>query len=436
MRNKIQKNMLFLICATMVVTFCLLTTIFYLKNLDDLKVEVKEEANYIQSAVEIAGLEYLAHMDAAEISTRLTLINQDGHVLYDSKENEYNFENHLMREEVKQAFETGSGEALRTSETVGKMTYYYAFMLEDGMVLRASKTTDALITAMLGVAPYMLAVAIVMITLAYFFAKWQTKRLIAPINALDLSHPLNNEVYEELKPLLVSLDDQNRAKEEVANMRKEFSANVSHELKTPLTSISGYAEIMKSGMVKNEDMISFSERIYDEASRMITLIGDIIKLSKLDEENVAIEREQVDLYELSREICSRLALLAHKKNVRLELSGEPVIYQGVKNILDEMIFNLCENAIKYNVDGGKVSIWVGETLQGIKIVIEDTGIGIPKDQQERIFERFYRVDKSHSRETGGTGLGLAIVKHAAVFHHAQIVVESEVGKGTKMEVIF
>lgn len=436
MRNKIQKNMLFLICATMIVTFCLLTTVFYMKNLNDMKVEVKEEANYIQAAVEIAGLEYLSNMDAAEVSTRLTLINEDGHVLYDSKEDEYEFENHLMREEVKQAFETGSGEALRTSETIGKMTYYYAFVLDDGMVLRASKTTDALFTSMLGVAPYMLAVAIVMITLAYFFAKWQTKRLIAPINALDLTHPLDNEVYEELKPLLVSLEDQNRAKEEVANMRKEFSANVSHELKTPLTSISGYAEIMKSGMVKNEDMISFSERIYHEASRMITLIGDIIKLSKLDEDNIAMERENVDLYELSREICSRLTLLAQKKNVRLELSGEPVVYQGVRNILDEMIYNLCENAIKYNIDGGKVSIWVGNTLQGVKVIIEDTGIGIPQDQRERIFERFYRVDKSHSRETGGTGLGLAIVKHAAVFHHAQIVVESEVGKGTKMEVIF
>ena len=436
MRNKIQKNMLFRICATMIVTFCLLTTIFYIRNLDDMKMEVKEEANYIQTAVEIAGLEYLSNMDAAEVSTRLTLINEEGLVLYDSKEEEYKFENHLLREEVKQAFQTGSGEAFRTSETIGKMTYYYAFRLDDDLVLRASKTTDALITSMLKVAPYMLGAAIVMIVLAYFFAKWQTKRLIAPINALDLSHPLNNEVYEELKPLLISLDDQNRSKEEVANMRKEFSANVSHELKTPLTSISGYAEIMKSGMVKNEDMIAFSERIYNEASRMITLIGDIIKLSKLDEKDIAVERENVDLYELANEICSRLSLLANQKNVKLELSGDTTVCWGVRNILDEMIYNLCENAIKYNVEGGKVSVWVGHTPQGNKIVFEDTGIGIPKDQQERIFERFYRVDKSHSRETGGTGLGLAIVKHAAVFHHAQIVVESEVGKGTKMEVIF
>ena len=228
----------------------------------------------------------------------------------------------------------------------------------------------------------------------------------------------------------------NRAEEEIANMRKEFSANVSHELKTPLTSISGYAEIMKSGMVNREDMIMFSERIHKEASRMITLIDDIIKLSKLDEDSVELEKEEVDLYELADEIVGRLSLLAVKKNVQIELQGEPVNYVGVRQVLDEMIYNLCENAIKYNVDGGKVSVWVGNTPEGIKVIVEDTGIGIPKDQQERIFERFYRVDKSHSRETGGTGLGLSIVKHGAIRHEAQIRVESEEGKGTKMEVLF
>lgn len=228
----------------------------------------------------------------------------------------------------------------------------------------------------------------------------------------------------------------NRAEEEIIKMRKEFSANVSHELKTPLTSISGYAEIMKSGMVNREDMIVFSERIYKEASRMITLIDDIIKLSKLDEDSMEVEWQEVDLYELSQDIVDRLGMSAKKRSVQVELSGEPVVYFGVRQMLDEMIFNLCENAIKYNVPNGKVMLWVGNTPEGIKVIVEDTGIGIPKDQQERIFERFYRVDKSHSKETGGTGLGLSIVKHGAIFHHAQIKVESEVGKGTKMEVTF
>lgn len=228
----------------------------------------------------------------------------------------------------------------------------------------------------------------------------------------------------------------NRAEDEIQKMRKEFSANVSHELKTPLTSISGYAEIMKSGMVNREDMIVFSERIYKEASRMITLIDDIIKLSKLDEDSVEVEREEVNLYELCSDIVERLGMSAKKRNVQVELSGESVIYYGVRQMLDEMIFNLCENAIKYNVPEGKVLLWVGNTDQGVKVIVKDTGIGIPKDQQERVFERFYRVDKSHSKETGGTGLGLSIVKHAAIFHHAQIRMESEVGMGTKMEVVF
>lgn len=228
----------------------------------------------------------------------------------------------------------------------------------------------------------------------------------------------------------------NRAEEEIVKMRKEFSANVSHELKTPLTSISGYAEIMKSGMVNREDMIVFSERIYKEASRMIALIDDIIKLSKLDEDSVEVEREDVNLYELCEDIVERLSMSARKRDVQVELGGEVVMYYGVKQMLDEMIFNLCENAIKYNVPEGKVLLWVGNTPEGVKIIVKDTGIGIPKDQQERIFERFYRVDKSHSKETGGTGLGLSIVKHGAIFHHAQIRVDSEVGKGTKMEVIF
>ena len=224
--------------------------------------------------------------------------------------------------------------------------------------------------------------------------------------------------------------------EEIVKLRKEFSANVSHELKTPLTSISGYAEIMKSGMVNREDMIIFSERIYKEASRMIALIDDIIKLSKLDEDSVELEREEVDLYVLCEDIVERLTMSARKRDVCVELGGEPVVYYGVKQMLDEMIFNLCENAIKYNVPQGKVLLWVGNSPEGVKIIVQDTGIGIPKDQQERVFERFYRVDKSHSKETGGTGLGLSIVKHGAIVHHAQIRVDSEVGKGTKMEVIF
>lgn len=436
MRAKIQRSMLLVVCITMLGTFGLVVLTSYLQSLESLKTGIEQEASYIQNVTELFGKDYLKEIDRTQATTRITVIKPSGEVLYDSHEDEYTFENHAARKEVKEALEYGRGEALRTSSTVGKQTFYYAVHLNDGNILRVSKTLDSTLPTILKLLPYMIVIFGIMTVLAYCLAKWQTKRLIAPINALDLENPLENSIYEELTPLLVSIDHQNKEKEEAANMRKEFSANVSHELKTPLTSISGYAEIMKSGLVKTEDMTVFSERIYNEASRLIVLIEDIIRLSRLDEKSVEFEKEQVDLFALAREICSRLSPQAEKKNVMIEMTGESVKYFGIKQILDEMIYNICENAVKYNRDGGSIKVWVGTTLRGAKIIVEDTGIGIPKEEQERIFERFYRVDKSHSKETGGTGLGLSIVKHGAIFHHAEIKVESEEGKGTKIEVLF
>ncbi len=463
-------------------------------------------------------------------STRLTLVGQDGTVLYDSVQDDTTLENHKNRKEIKGAMENGRGEAVRTSDTLGQKTFYYAIRLQDGTVLRASQTIDNVLPTIRKLLPYIIGIFLLMVAGAYLLAKWQTKRLIDPINHLDLEHPLENDVYEELTPLLQGIDVQNREKEKAAEMRKEFSANVSHELKTPLTSISGYvyeeltpllqgidvqnrekekaaemrkefsanvshelktpltsisgyAEIMKNGLVRPEDMKGFSERIYNEASRLITLVEDIIKISKLDEKSIELEKQEVDLYLLVREICTRLAPQAEKKSVRFEVSGEHVSYNGIRQILDEMIYNLCENAVKYNVKGGKVSVWTGNTLEGPKVIVEDTGIGIPEEEKERVFERFYRVDKSHSRENGGTGLGLSIVKHGAVIvedtgigipeeekervferfyrvdkshsrenggtglglsivkhgallHDAKIQISSNLGKGTKIELIF
>ena len=314
--------------------------------------------------------------------------------------------------------------------------FYYALRLDDGTILRVARSMDSVLRTALEVLPGMTVIAGIMLAFALALSRWQVRRLIRPINELKLDDPLENEIYEEITPLLRRIDEQNKEKDAIANMRKEFSANVSHELKTPLTSISGYAEIMKNGMVRPEDMKKFSERIYNEASRLITLVEDIIKLSKLDEGEIEVEKEDVDLYEMTREIVSRLAPQAQARKVRVEVTGESVIYHGIRQVLDEMIYNICENAIKYNKEGGSLSVWVGSTLKGKKVIVTDTGIGIPKDQQERIFERFYRVDKSHSKETGGTGLGLSIVKHGAMIHDAQIHVESEVGKGTKMEITF
>ena len=436
MKSKIQRILVLILVVTLLLFYAILAVILYNRNMSILEAEVRQEAKYIQTAINISGTDYLEQMDEVDRDTRLTQIASDGEVLYDSRRDETTIENHSSRPEVQDALENGTGEDVRMSDTVGREMYYYAVLLDDGSVLRVARSVDGLIRTAVNVFPVMGALAVLMLCVAVLLARWQTKRLIKPINELDLEEPLENDIYPELHPLLVAMDQQNKEKEAVSNMRKEFSANVSHELKTPLTSISGYAEIMKNGMVRPADIPVFSERIYKEARRLITLVEDIIKLSKLDEESVELEKEQVNLYELTREVVSRLSPQAAQKNIRMEVTGEPVVYNGIRQILDEMIYNICENAIKYNNDYGRVSVWVGNTLEGAKISVSDTGIGIPEEHQDRIFERFYRVDKSHSKERGGTGLGLSIVKHGAILHGAKVIVDSEPGKGTRMEIHF
>lgn len=436
MRQKMQHSMVFVLTATLVIAYIFLTGIMYRQTVTTVEEEIHREADYISKAVQISGTEYLNQMDEVRANTRITWISTEGTVLYDSTEDEHTFENHKNRPEVKKAFAKGEGEDIRKSDTIGEEMCYYAEKMPDGTVLRVSRTMNSAMKSAFHILPFMIFLALVMIVTAWLLSKWQIERLIRPINTLDLENPLEQEMYPELQPLLERIEQSNKEKEAVAAMRREFSANVSHELKTPLTSISGYAEIMKDGLVRPEDMQHFSEKIYQEASRLITLVEDIIKLSRLDEGRVELEKEEVDLYELSREIISRLAPQAAKNQVRLELTGESVKYTGIRQILDEMIYNITENAIKYNNPGGRVSVWAGNTLQGKKVVVTDNGIGIPEDQIDRIFERFYRVDKSHSKERGGTGLGLSIVKHGVMLHHGEVHVESKLGEGTRIELVF
>ena len=416
MRNRIQKSMIFVVTMSLLISYILVTLVIYRQALDIRRSELVQEAEYIRAAIDISGEEYFGTMDKVSKRTRVTWIDKDGKVLYDTGNDQETLANHKSRKEFKEALANGSGQDIRMSDSKGQEMYYYALKMDDSSVLRVSRGMDTVWNTAFMILPYMIAIGGMMACVAWFMTRHQVKRLIAPINNLDLEEPLENDVYEELHPLLERIDRQNKEKAAIEQMRREFSANVSHELKTPLTSISGYAEIMMNGLVKSEDMQGFSERIYKEASRMITLVGDIIKLSKLDEGSVELEKENVDLYQMTREIVSRLALQAEKHKIQVEVVGE--------------------NAIKYNKENGKVNIWVGNTLNGKKVIVQDTGIGIPKEHQDRIFERFYRVDKSHSRETGGTGLGLSIVKHGALLHNAEIHVESEEGKGTKMELIF
>ncbi len=407
--------MILVIAVTLIAAYTI-TILFAYSRIRDLAQEnIRHEAMYIAEAVNLSGEAYLQKFRSVESGTRLTLIQKDGQVLYDTETSQA-LENHLQRPEVQEALKSGVGTSIRRSDTLGVEMYYCAVLLDSGNIIRISKEQATVLYTALELLPVMLAIAAVMLIAASLLARRSADALVRPFNTLDLDHPLNNDVYEELHPLLLRIDESNRAKEAAARSRQEFSANVSHELKTPLTSISGYAEIMANGLVQPKDIPEFA-------------------LSKLDEGEIGQQKEDVDLFSLSRDICSRLTPRARDMNVHLAMSGEPCTVYGVRQLWDEMIYNITENAIKYNRKGGRVDLWVGKTLQGTKVIVTDTGIGIPKEDADRIFERFYRVDKSHSKEIGGTGLGLSIVKHGAIINGAKIHVDSMLGKGTRMELI-
>ena len=434
LKNKIQNSMTLVVMTTLLIAYVITTFVVYRQTLHLMENEIHQEADYIKTAIEKTGESYLKEMDDVRRTTRVTLIARDGTVLYDSGENAIERENHKNRPEIKAAEKSGTGQDIRESKTMQKEMFYYAVRLSDGSVLRVSKSMDSVFRTAMNILPFTGLIAFCMIVFAYFLSRWQVGRLIHPINTLDLETPLDNEIYEELTPLLQRIDQQNKQKDLVAQMRKEFSANVSHELKTPLTSISGYAEIMKDGLVRPEDMKGFSERIYHEAKRLITLVEDIIKLSRLDEGVVELEKKEVDLYDLTREICSRLASNASARHVHVEMTGEPVMFRGVRQVLDEMLYNIIENAIKYNVDDGWVRVSIDADHKDFYVTVADSGMGIPEDSLDRIFERFYRVDKSHSREIGGTGLGLAITRSTITMHHGVVKVFSKEGEGTTFSV--
>ena len=408
-----------------------------------MKQGVRDEAAYIKTGLEEDGDVFLSDRVGDATSSRITLLGKDGQVLFDSIENPEEMENHSNRPEFIEAEKQGSGEMVRYSDTLSKQTFYYAVKLKDDQVLRVARTTDSLLVTMLTSFLLLGGLVCVILVIELFLVQKQTRKLIEPINRIDLEHPLEHVCYEELRPLLFRLDQQNRQiqkqLEDLKNAesaRKEFTANVSHELKTPLMSISGYAELMMNGMVPPDKMQDFSGRIFHESERLSNLVADIIQLSRLDESNSEVPFEEVDLYELAEDVESNLKHPAEKKNISLELVGNSEKIQGVRHVLYEMFFNIADNAVRYTENDGHVRIMVGNRKGHPFYCVVDDGIGIPKSEQGRIFERFYRVDKSHSRQTGGTGLGLSIVKHGATLHHAQIHVESEQGQGTRMEIVF
>lgn len=408
-----------------------------------MKQGVRDEAAYIKTGIEEDGDSFLTDKIGSATGSRITLLEKDGKVLFDSIENPSEMENHSNRPEFIEAEKNGFGEMVRYSDTLSKQTFYYAIRLENGQILRVAKTTDSLLMTMLSSFLLLGGLVCVILVIELFLVQNQTKKLIEPINRINLEQPLDHVCYEELRPLLFRLDQQNRQIQKqledlkkAESVRKEFTANVSHELKTPLMSISGYAELMMNGMVPSDKVQDFSGRIYHESERLSNLVADIIQLSRLDEKNGETMFEPVDIGELGEDVINNLQNRASKKNIRLEYEAGSAQVEGVRHVLYEMFYNITDNAIRYTTEGGEVKVFVGKLNGKPYFRVEDNGIGIPESEQQRIFERFYRVDKSHSRETGGTGLGLSIVKHGAVLHHAKILLDSEPGKGTKMEILF
>ena len=517
----------------------------------ELKDALSKQAQYVAAGVESGGMEYLSGI-GEKTDVRITWVASDGSVLFDSKADAASMENHRDREEIREALESenGVGIATRYSGTMSEKTTYYALRVKDGSVIRVSeKQYSAWVIVMSTVQPILVVLVAAMI-LAGVLASRLSKSIVRPINEIDLDHPENAQVYEEMAPIIRRLTAQNRSirkqmeelkvkqtefnaitenmsegmiiidaateilssnqcalsmfgvegkppksillldgrdtfreavrlalsgengydsfrrggrcynilatpvkengevvgavlvildeteKEERETLRREFTSNVSHELKTPLTSISGFAELIRNGMTDAEDTRHFADNIYKEARRLIVLVGDIIKLSQLDGGEIPYDECPQDLYEIAKETEERLDMVATSHKVNLELTGEHTSIRGNRQILEEMIYNLVDNGIKYNHEGGNVRIRVTEENGRAVVSVADNGIGIPKDQQSRVFERFYRVDKSHSKEIGGTGLGLSIVKHGAAFHKAAVTMNSEPGKGTEISLTF
>ena len=550
MTQRIFRSIFLVALAVMLSVSALIMGMMYRYTSMETRKELSREAEYIALGIQNEGTAYFDYLDKVHLTdSRVTWIAPDGDVLFDSVMEEGEMENHADREEVREAFRDGHGEGERFSSTLSEKTWYCAVRLEDGSVVRLSIETASILTVFFTMT-YPLVLILVAIGCVSLFLAFQTAKLITnPINEIDLEHPENAVVYDELSPLLRKIAVQNREihrqmaelkrrKEEfdtiTANMqegllvldaegavlssnegvlrllglshveegqnvfqlnrsetfrrgveaalkgehreeklelggrvyelfanpvfrdgenagvilvlfdatekegreklRREFTANVSHELKTPLTSISGFAEIMKSGMVRPEDMGNFAGKIYDEAQRLIALIQDIIKLSKLDEKESFLEKEWVELDTLVLEVRERLQPAAEKKNVHLVANVVHLQVFGVKPVLMEMVYNLCDNAIRYNRPDGEVRMTLREEKGNAILEVADTGIGIAKEEQERIFERFYRVDASRSAENGGTGLGLSIVKHGAALHNGKVSLKSILGEGTTMTI--
>ena len=393
--------------------------------------QLREELSLVAQGVELSGPAYLEGV--ADSEYRLTWVDGDGQVLYDTQTPAETLENHGGREEIQEALEAGEGSGSRMSATLMRRTVYCARRLADGTVLRISADQVTVLALLAWMSQAILLLIVIATVVSWVLADKLARQVVKPINKLDLDDPLSNDIYEEFSPLLRRIHHQNRQVAAAEQSRREFTANVSHELKTPLQSILGSAELLENGTVAPADIPRFAGRIRAEAQRLVVLIEDILRLSQMDE-GVELPREEVELLALCREVRAGLEPQAAARGVILAVHGEPASIIGARALLHELVYNLCDNAIKYNVEGGSVDVSVTQTGQTVTLTVADTGIGIPPQDQERVFERFYRVDKSRSKAAGGTGLGLAIVKHAVQCHGGHICLKSVLGQGTVVTV--
>lgn len=424
--------------SVITITAVLILSVFYSYSDNQLK----EQLRVVESVVEN---QLAQDYDTAFISNhidknvRITLVTKDGTVIADSQESVNKLGNHLNRQEIQQAIKNGEATVTRHSDTQGKKIYYFAKQLDNGNVLRVSTEAKSIGKFFSDYIIYIFLCIIVVIVAAVFVSMGITKSIVKPITQLGQS--LDNidkfKSDEELKPLVNALLQQKKKQKMLDKQKKQFTANVSHELKTPLTSIAGYAELIETGMAKPEDIKPFAGVIRKQALRLVNLSEDIIQLSQLEEsDDEDMSFESVNLYEIAQRCVEALNINAINKCVTLNLTGEECYIRGKAQLVEELVYNLCDNAIRYNKENGNVTVTVTPLEKGASVSVKDTGIGIPKKYQERIFERFFRVDKSRSKATGGTGLGLAIVKHITQLHDAKLEISSEEGKGTEIIVTF
>lgn len=416
---------------------------------DDARRQLSHECAALSSVLEGTD-DKAAFLEKTDMDVvRVTLVGADGTVLYDSAADASTMENHTDRPEVADAFASGEGWSERDSVSVGQVQMYRAQRLSTGEVVRLSYARDNLVGVLRREMAPLLVVMLVALAATWFVSRWVAGVLVRPIMGIDPSSGEATAPYEELEPLVTRLNEQHgelmdrmEAIQNADDIRREFTANVTHELKTPIASISGAAELIRDGIVKPEDVSGFAGRIYDDAQRLTSLVNDILMLSKLDEAertnstSLFGDMEVCDLMPIARDVADRYAARAEEFGVRIQVQGVSSLVRGNPRLLDELVGNIVSNAVRYNKPGGKVFVWVYPRDGRPSVRVSDTGIGIPEEDQKKVFERFYRVDKGRSRARGGTGLGLAIVKHAAAYHGADLKLKSTPGVGTSVTVTF